>query len=246
MNHGFTIQAKIMAGATVVATWSNDCHGDGVWAGGATRLIPKYTEFVAAGLPAYVAPSIPPGTAGVPFPASPNNMRHFSLSVPIAGIAVGDQLSVAFSQIDDGVDTNGRCHLDNVLLNATGAAGTTYASWASANGISANPSDDSNNDGVTNGVAYFMNVTGLATNPAINGTTKQVTWPNGGNIPSGQYGTQFVVQISSDLQTWTDVPVGNLDTNSDYSAGPPAVDGSLSYTLTGASPSFARLKVTPN
>ncbi|MCX6878029.1 MAG: hypothetical protein NTW21_30085 [Verrucomicrobia bacterium] len=131
------------------------------------------------------------------------------------------------------------------FFKASGGGGTTYASWASANGISANPSDDSNNDGVTNGVAYFMNKTGLATNPAINGTTQQVTWPNGGNIPSGQYGTQFVVQISSDLQTWTDVTAIQLDSNTDAVVSPPS-DGSLSYTLTGASPRFVRLKVTPN
>ena len=58
---------------------------------------------------------------------------------------------------------------------------------------------------------------------------------------------QFVVQTSSDLQSWNDV--ADTDPNlilTDYSAGPPAVDGSLSYTLTGASPRFVRLKVTPN
>jgi autotransporter-associated beta strand protein len=127
----------------------------------------------------------------------------------------------------------------NVL---TGAAG--YASWAGANGISLNPSEDTNNDGVANGVAYFMNVTGLATNPGINGITKQVTWPNGGNINSDQYGIQFVVQTSSDLQTWTDIvgtgpsPDPNLSNQS----------GSVSYTLTltDPSPRFVRLKVTPN
>jgi hypothetical protein len=59
-------------------------------------------------------------------------------------------------------------------------------------------------------------------------------------IPSDQYGTQFVVQTSSDLQTWANVPAIQLDTNTD---GPGSL---LSYTLTGGCPSFARLKVTPN
>jgi autotransporter-associated beta strand protein len=128
----------------------------------------------------------------------------------------------------------------NVL---TGAAG--YASWAGANGLSANPSEDTNNDGVANGVAYFMNVTGLATNPGINGSTKQVTWPNGGKINSDQYGIQFVVQTTSDLQTWTDVPVENLDANTDADVSPPS-DGLLSCILKDPSPRFVRLKVTPN
>jgi hypothetical protein len=133
--------------------------------------------------------------------------------------------------------------LDAVTPLATPPSG--YASWATTNSITGDPSDDSNNDGVANGVAYFMNATGLATNPGIN-SSGQVTWPNGGNILSGQYGTEFVVQTSSDLQKWVDVPSGQLDANTDYAAGPPAVDGSLSYTLTGASPRFVRLKVTPN
>ncbi len=135
----------------------------------------------------------------------------------------------------------------NGTLALSEAPTTGYAVWANANGVSLIPSEDSNNDGVANGVAYFMNKTGLATNPAINGTTKQVTWPNGGKIASSQYGIEFVVQTSSDLQTWTDVLDTDLNLiNTDYSAGPPAVDGELSYTLTGASPRFVRLKVTPN
>jgi hypothetical protein len=132
-----------------------------------------------------------------------------------------------------------------ILATTVGTPASGYASWAGANGISLNPSDDSNNDGVANGVAYFMNVTGLATNPGINGITKQVTWPNGGKINSDQYGIQFVVQTSSDLQTWTDVPVENLDANTDAVVSPPS-DGSLSCILKDPSPRFVRLKVTPN
>ncbi|MCX6867960.1 MAG: hypothetical protein NTV46_17440 [Verrucomicrobia bacterium] len=109
----------------------------------------------------------------------------------------------------------------------------TYASWAGANGVTGDPSEDSNNDGVANGVAYFMKDAGLLTNPGIVGGS--VTWPNGGNINSD---IQFVVQTSSDLQTWADVLVGDPKLNNQ--------SGSVSYELTGASPRFVRLKVTPN
>jgi hypothetical protein len=54
------------------------------------------------------------------------------------------------------------------------------------------------------------------------------------------YGTQFVVQTSSDLTTWADVLVGDLATKTD---GP---GGFLIYTLTGSAPRFVRLKVTPD
>jgi hypothetical protein len=91
---------------------------------------------------------------------------------------------------------------------------------------------------VKNGVEYFMNVItpGFTVNPAMVGKT--ITWPNGGNIPATSYGTQFVVQISTNLTTWTDVGVGD----------PHLVNaaGSVSYTLTDPGKSFARLKVTPN
>jgi hypothetical protein len=103
------------------------------------------------------------------------------------------------------------------------------------------PSEDSNNDGVQNGVAYFMNATGVTTNPSIIGNA--VTWPNGGNIPSTEYGTQFVVQTSLDLVNWADVEIGDLTTNT---SGP---SGALTYTLPASvlgGKLFTRLVITPN
>ena len=100
------------------------------------------------------------------------------------------------------------------------------------------PEGDSNNDGVKNGIAYFMNATGIATNPALDATTRTVAWPNGGIIPSSEYGTQFVVQTSDDLAAWTDVLLSDPQLTN--------TSGSVSYTFTGTAPHFARLKVTPN
>jgi hypothetical protein len=79
------------------------------------------------------------------------------------------------------------------LRDLTAASG--YADWAIANGVSGGENGDSNNDGVQNGIAYFMNASGRITNPSLNGS-KTVTWTNGGNIPSSAYGTQFVVLTS--------------------------------------------------
>ena len=78
---------------------------------------------------------------------------------------------------------------------------------------------------------------GFTSNPALVGST--VTWPNGGNIPSSAYGSQFVVQTSTDLVNWTDVP-GTGDANLANTSG------SVSYTVTGSGKQFVRLKVTPN
>ena len=132
--------------------------------------------------------------------------------------------------------------ISNFRLTDTAVSVTpTYASWATTNGVSSTPSEDSNNDGVQNGVAYFMNATGVTTNPGIINNT--VTWPNGGNIDSATYGTQFVVQTSLDLVTWSDVAIGDLTTNT---SGP---GGALTYTLPAGALGgklFTRLLVIPN
>ena len=114
-----------------------------------------------------------------------------------------------------------------------------YTVWASTYAAGGLPGGDANNDGVQNGVAYFMNATGVATNPALETTTRTVTWTNGGNIPSSEYGTQFVVQTSNDLETWTDVLLSDITHLTNTS-------GSVSYTFTGNDPHFVRLTVTPN
>lgn len=114
----------------------------------------------------------------------------------------------------------------------------SYDSWANTNGVSGGMSGDSNHDGVTNGIAYFMGMTGSA---SISGpdADRKVTWTNGGNIPSSAYGSEFVVQTSTDLVTWT--PVAGVDPNLSNAAG------SVSFTLPlGAGKLFVRLVVTPN
>jgi len=123
------------------------------------------------------------------------------------------------------------------VFNLTEVA-SGYAAWASVNGMSANANEDTNHDGVQNGIAYFMNAIGLATLPGLDASNR-VTWTNGGNIPSSDYGTQFVVQTSTDLQEWTDV--ASDDANLSNTAG------SVSYALApGQGTVFCRLMVTPN
>lgn len=128
----------------------------------------------------------------------------------------------------------------NGTLTVASGPAAGYTSWAATNAGGEVAHLDFDKDGVSNGVEFFMNApAGLTANPALNGSNT-VTWSNGGNIPASAYGTQFVVETSSDLSNWTPVPVGDLSTNTD---GP---GGSLTYTLTGTSPRFVRLKVTPN
>jgi len=101
--------------------------------------------------------------------------------------AIGDTQTISWSGIAPSAVS---------LRDLTPASG--YAGWATTNGVTGGVNGDSNNNGVQNGIAYFMKDSGRITNPGLNaGNT--VIWTNGGNIPSTEYGTRFVVQTSTDL-----------------------------------------------
>jgi hypothetical protein len=125
--------------------------------------------------------------------------------------------------------------VDNVTLTAA----PTYAGWAADKAGSQAANLDWDNDGVSNGIEYFMNATpGLTVNPGLVGN--RVTWPNGGNISSSAYGTKFVVQSSIDLVTWADVPSNDPNLEN--------TPNSVTYTFSvyDADKQFVRLKVTLN
>ena len=118
----------------------------------------------------------------------------------------------------------------DVTGSPTGGSGTTYADWASANGVTGTPGEDSNHDGVQNGIAYFMGATGLATNP-VPDASNTITWPM-----SATFSGTYQVETSPDLATWTPV-----------TPQPAPVGANLAYTLpSGADKRFVRLVVTPN
>jgi hypothetical protein len=115
----------------------------------------------------------------------------------------------------------------------------TFATWATTNAGGQAANLDWDNDGVPNGVEFFMNAApGLTVNSGPVGS--MVTWIHGGNIPSSAYGTAFVVQSSVDLVTWTDIS-GNDSNLVNTSNG-------VAYTfpVSGVGKQFIRLKLTLN
>ena len=141
-----------------------------------------------------------------------------------------------------GTSASGAANVDNTHFTGIGKllVGTPsgYSNWATTHTGSQGANLDTDNDGVSNGVEYFMNsATGFTANPGV--VSGKVTWPNGGNIASSAYGTEFLVQISSDLIQWTNVLT--VDPNLSNTSG------SVQYTLpTGSGNIFARLVVIPN
>jgi hypothetical protein len=114
-----------------------------------------------------------------------------------------------------------------------------YAAWATlyAGGPTAPADGDYNNDGVENGVAYFMGMNGLATHPGVVGNT--VTWPYLNSVAS------YKVQTSADLSPagWTDVLPGD----SRLHVTAPGPSGAVSYDLLPPAEGrlFVRLLITP-
>jgi hypothetical protein len=95
----------------------------------------------------------------------------------------------------------GSCY---ATLLASNSQAATYADWAATNAGGQTAELDWDNDGVTNGVEFFMNAApGVTANPGLVDNT--VTWPNGGNIPISEYPSQFEVQTSTDLANWSAV-----------------------------------------
>ena len=157
---------------------------------------------------------------------TPGTWQSYTLTKTIANSGA---LTLRFSNVSD------RPWLDNISNISVTSGGGGFANWSPAGGQA--PGEDYNNDGVQNGIAYFMNAAGQTTLPDLINNT--VTWTNGGNIPSSEYGTQFAVETSPDLENWTAVDVD--DPNLSNTAG------TVSYTLTpGMDQQFVRLAVTPN
>jgi hypothetical protein len=127
----------------------------------------------------------------------------------------------------------------NTLSLATGAA-SNYAGWLAANPDAAGQAadQDHDNDGVSNGVEYFLggtaSTTGLTHLPGVVNTagTRGVTWTKGAGY-TGTYGTGYVVEVSDTLQNWANALTDHV---TDSPAG-------VKFTFPVGTTQFARLKV---
>jgi fibronectin-binding autotransporter adhesin len=133
-------------------------------------------------------------------------------------------------------------------LKLVPAAAAGYSSWAALNGAGPNLDDDHDNDGVDNGIEYFIggpsgNTTGFTPLPSVNTASGlSVTWPKAATY-TGSYGTDFAVETSATLTgPWTqeiEFP------NSGYTVTfPTATEVKFTFPTPLGSKNFARIKVT--
>jgi Bacterial Ig-like domain (group 3) len=135
--------------------------------------------------------------------------------------------------VEDTNSIGNRVIFDDVRLETTAAPANTFTSWAATNAPGQTPDQDYDNDGVDNGVEYFMGQTGssFTAMPSLDGSNT-IAWTMDAN-----YQGTYEVQTSPDLVNWT-----NVDPK------PAPSGGTLSYTLPPGAlggKSFVRLLVTP-
>lgn len=153
----------------------------------------------------------------------------------------GQSLTGTFNDLADGAsvtigaNTFTLSYADSSRVTLTEGSGSGFSSWAAVNAPGQTLNMDHDRDGVSNGIEYFMSLSGsgFTANPAVNGASL-VSWPKGAGY-TGTYGTDYVIQTSTNLGTWADVPPGSVTIDAD----------SIDYTLPSGNPKiFARLKVT--
>jgi autotransporter-associated beta strand protein len=131
------------------------------------------------------------------------------------------------------------------LFVSNGPGDSGFASWQTANTTTGGLNDDHDNDGVDNGIEYFLggpngNTTGFTALPGVTNTagTLSVTWTKGSGY-TGAYPTDFWVETSATLaEPWTKETLGGGNITND--------SGSVKYTFPSplGAKRFARLKVT--
>jgi hypothetical protein len=124
-----------------------------------------------------------------------------------------------------------------------GTGVSLFATWQTLNGAAGTIAADHDNDGVPNGIEYFVggpngNTTGQTTLPSIinNSGTLSITWIKGTGYP-GVYGSDYLIETSTTLTgTWTPETVG---------VNVALTGNNVTYTFPAASGDrrFVRLKV---
>jgi hypothetical protein len=127
-----------------------------------------------------------------------------------------------------------------------GAPAGGFSAWQLANSTEGGLNDDHDNDGVDNGVEFFLggtsDTTGFTPLPGVVNTsgTLSVTWTKATSY-GGTYGTDFWVETSATLSPpWTEeAEGGNVTITVDEVNG-----DKVKYTFPAGTKNFARLKVT--
>ena len=160
--------------------------------------------------------------------------QNVSFDIPSLAWANGDLLYIVWADDNGTPNPDGDYTIDDVVFSKS-VSGNSYSSWADTNAPGQSPSEDYDNDGVANGIEYFMGETGSSFTdlPGL-GRTNTVTWKM-----NPAYSGTYQVQTSPDLSIWT-------DRTDDPTYVTNNVDSVVCHLPSGADKLFVRLVVTPN
>ncbi len=127
---------------------------------------------------------------------------------------------------------------DNLQIRTLGGGGgSDFDTWKTTNSTAGGLDDDHDGDGVSNGVEYFIggpngNTTGFTALPGVanDAGTLSVTFTKAADYV-GVYGTDYEVQVSSTLASWSPAPGGTV-------TFPSATE--VKYTFPAGTKNFAR------
>jgi len=131
-------------------------------------------------------------------------------------------------------DSLGTVEIPPATADASVRKGSSYAAWAAAHAPGQSADQDCDNDGIPNGIHYFMGTTGSSGTAHPGVANGAVTWPK-----SPLFIGTYVVEVSSDLVHWNpadqDYPNFIVDDGTSVVFTLPPASGKL----------FTRLRVTP-
>jgi VCBS repeat-containing protein len=216
--------SALVSGGTVVRTFTIANNGTGSLTLSGTPLVAvsgtHAADFTVTALPASPVTASGSTTFQVTFTPSGSGTRSATLTLANDDSVVGSY---------------------DFAIQGTGVS--PFATWQTLNGASGTTAADHDNDGVSDGIEYFVggpsgNTTGQTTLPSIinNSGTLSITWIKGTGYP-GVYGSDYLIETTDTLTgTWTPETLGVNIT---------LTGSNVIYTFPAASGNrrFVRLKV---
>ena len=190
-------------------------------------------------------------SSGVDWTDTPGTLNITGTFVSGSSIKFATSSGLTRAQLDlitiNGVP--GTYTLDSSGFLSIGNVSSSYEAWQAANSTAQASNLDHDNDGVSNGVEYFLsgntNTTGFTALPGVNNNNAgvlSVTWTKAATGYTGTYDSDFVVETSSTLANfWTRATTSLIPNIPDtvYISG-----NSVTYTFPAGTKNFARLAAT--
>ena len=160
-----------------------------------------------------------------------------TLATTVTGLSIASGAEFTITWVSDrglsGTGSSKQIALANVVVATSAPSG--YEVWKTTNVGGQTSSQDFDNDGLPNGVEYFMGTAGNASTPSPGIVSGSVTWPRA----SGTTIASFRVETSPNLSTWSDASVS-------YPANLSISASQVVFTMpTSPTSLFVRLVVTP-